>query len=90
MSGGLYNGRTLNYFWIVDKRDFQIYKKTMPLFKKYHSMLYIRDNFVLIAGGDSLTAFIYDIENNMNKKHFHPGLILSNSYGHFFNISLFY
>ena len=92
MSGGLYNGRTLNYFWIVEKKDFQIYKKTMPMFKKYHSMLYIPDNFVLIAGGDSLTTFIYDIENKtfikwayMNKKHFHPGLILSGDYVYSFS-----
>ena len=92
MSGGLYNGRTLNNFWIVDKKDYQIYKKTMPLFKKYHSMLYIPDNFVLVAGGDSLTTFIYDIENKtfikwafMNRKHFHPGLILLGDYVYCFS-----
>ena len=83
MSGGLYNGKTLNHFWIVNKKDYQIFKKTMPMFKKYHSMLYIPDNFVFIAGGDSLITFIYDIENKqfikwayMNKKHFQPGLII--------------
>ena len=63
MSGGLYNGKTLNFFWIINKKNYQILKKTMPIFKKYHSMLYIPDNFVLIAGGDSLSTQIYDIEN---------------------------
>ena len=92
MSGGLYNGKTLNHFWIVNKKDYQIFKKTMPMFKKYHSMLYIPDNFVFIAGGDSLITFIYDIENKqfikwayMNKKHFQPGLIISGDYVYSFS-----
>ena len=92
MSGGLYNGKTLNHFWIVNKKDYQIYKKTMPIFKKYHSMLYIPDNFVLIAGGDSLSTYIYDIENKqfikwafMNKKHFQPGLIINGDYVYSFS-----
>ena len=92
MSGGLYNGKTLNFFWIINKKNYQILKKTMPIFKKYHSMLYIPDNFVLIAGGDSLSTQIYDIENkqfirwaSMNKKHFHPGLIISGDYAYAFS-----
>ena len=92
MSGGSYNGKSLNYFWIVLKKDYQILKKTMPMFKKYHSMLYIPDNFILIAGGDSLITFIYDIENkqfikwaSMNKKHFQPGLIISGDYAYAFS-----
>ena len=92
MSGGLYNGKTLNYFWIINKKNFQILKKTMPILKKYHSMLYIPDNFVLIAGGDTLSTYIYDIENkqfirwaSMNKKHFQPGLIISGDYAFAFS-----
>ena len=92
MSGGLYNGKTLNYFWIINKKNFQILKKTMPILKKYHSMLYIPDNFVLIAGGDTLSTYIYDIENrqfirwaSMNKKHFQPGLIISGDYAYAFS-----
>ena len=92
MSGGLYNGKSLNYFWIINKKDFKVFKKTMPMYKKYHSMLYIPDNFILIAGGDSLSSFIYDIENKqfirwayMNKKHFQPGLILSGDYAYSFS-----
>ena len=92
MSGGLYNGKTLNYFWIINKKNFQILNKTMPILKKYHSMLYIPDNFVLIAGGDTLSTYIYDIENrqfirwaSMNKKHFQPGLIISGDYAYAFS-----
>ena len=92
MSGGLYNGKTLNYFWIINKKNFQILKKAMPILKKYHSMLYIPDNFVLIAGGDTLSTYIYDIENkqfirwaSMNKKHFQPGLIISGDYAFAFS-----
>ena len=92
MSGGLYNGKTLNYFWIINKKNFQILKKAMPILKKYHSMLYIPDNFVLIAGGDTLSTYIYDIENkqfirwaSMNKKHFQPGLIISGDYAYAFS-----
>ena len=92
MSGGLYNGKTLNHFWIVNKKDYQIIKKTMPTFKKYHSMLYIPDNFIFIVGGDSLSTFIYDIENkqfirwaNMNKKHFQPGILISGDYAYAFS-----
>ena len=92
MSGGLYNGKSLNYFWIINKKDYKIFKKTMPMYKKYHSMLYVPDNFILIAGGDSLSSFIYDIENKqfirwayMNKKHFQPGLILSGDFAYSFS-----
>ena len=92
LSGGLYNGKTLNFFWIINKKNFQILKKTMPIFKKYHSMLYIPDNFVLITGGDTLSSYIYDIENKqfirwapMNKKHFQPGLIIVGDYAYAFS-----
>ena len=92
LSGGLYNGKTLNFFWIINKQNYQILKKTMPIFKKYHSMLYIPDNFVLIAGGDTLSTYIYDIENkqfirwaSMNKKHFQPGLIIIGDYAYAFS-----
>ena len=87
MSGGVYNGRNLNLFWIVEKKNLQIFRKIMPIYKKYHSMLYIPDNFIIITGGDTLSTFIYDIQNNqfikwasLNEKHFQPGLVLYNDY----------
>ena len=36
--------------------------KSYPFFKKYHSMIYIPDNFIFITGGDSLSTIIYEIE----------------------------
>ena len=87
ISGGEVSGKAINNFWIINKNSYKINKKTMPIDKKYHSMLYIPNNFIFIAGGDSFSSIIYDIENqefikwaNMNKKHFQPGLLISGDY----------
>ena len=87
ISGGEVNGKAINNFWIIDKNSYKISKKYLPVFKKYHSMLYIPDNFIFITGGDSLSTVIYDIDNkefikwaNMNKKHFQPGLFIYGDY----------
>ena len=87
MSGGEISGKATDNFWIVNKNTYKITKKSMPIYKKYHSMLYIPDNFIFIAGGDTLNTIIYDIENqefikwaNMNKKHFQPGLFIYGDY----------
>ena len=87
ISGGEVSGKAINNFWIINKNNYKINKKTMPIDKKYHSMLYIPDNFIFIAGGDSFSSIIYDIENqefikwaNMNKKHFQPGLLINGDY----------
>ena len=92
MSGGEVSGRAINNFWIINKHNYKINKMAMPIFKKYHSMLYIPDNFILIAGGDSLNSTIYDIENQefinwayMNKKHFQPGLLIFGDYVYAFS-----
>ena len=87
ISGGEVSGKAINNFWIIDKNSYKISKKYLPVFKKYHSMLYIPDNFIFITGGDSLSTVIYDIDNkefikwaNMNKKHFQPGLFIYGDY----------
>ena len=87
MSGGEISGKAIDNFWIINKNTYKITKKSMPIYKKYHSMLYIPDNFIFIAGGDTLNTIIYDIENqefikwaNMNKKHFQPGLFIYGDY----------
>ena len=87
ISGGEFYGKAINNFWIINKHNYKINKKYMPIYKKYHSMVYIPDNFIFIAGGDSLNTTIYDIENeefinwaNMNKKHFQPGLLIYGDY----------
>ena len=92
MSGGEIYGRAINNFWIINKHNYKITKQFMPISKKYHSMLYIPDNFIFIVGGDSLNTIIYDIENqefinwaNMNKKHFQPGLYILGDYVYAFS-----
>ena len=92
ISGGEVSGKTSNYFWVINKNSYKISKKTLPVYKKYHSMLYIPDNYIFITGGDSLSTVIYDIENkefikwaNMNKKHFQPGLFIFGDYVYAFS-----
>jgi len=92
ISGGEMAGKAINNFWIIDKSDYKIIKLVMPFEKKYHSMLYIPDNFIFVAGGNSLDSFLYDIERQifitwakMNKKHFQPALFLYGDYVYAFS-----
>ena len=92
ISGGEMAGKAINNFWIINKNDYKITKKIMPIDKKYHSMLYIPDSFIIIAGGNSLETLIYDIEKqvfikwaNMNKKHFQPALFNYGKYVYAFS-----
>jgi len=92
ISGGEIEGKAINNFWIIDKSDYKIIKLVMPFEKKNHSMLYITDNFIFVAGGNSLETFLYDIEKkvfikwaNMNKKHFQPAIFLYGDYVYAFS-----
>ena len=92
ISGGEMAGKAINNFWIINKNDYKITKTIMPIEKKYHSMVYIPDSFILIAGGNSLETLIYDIEKqvfirwaNMNRKHFQPALINYGDYVYAFS-----
>ena len=92
ISGGEMAGKAINNFWIINKNDYKIIKKIMPIEKKYHSMLYIPDSFIFIAGGNSLETLVYDIEKqvfikwaNMNKKHFQPALFNYENYVYAFS-----
>ena len=85
--GGEISGKGLNNFWIVNKNNYKIKQKKLPVSKKYHSMLYIPDNFIFVVGGDTLSTIIYDIENEefinwakMNKNNFQPGLLINGDY----------
>ena len=87
LSGGEFSGKASYYFWIINKTNFKIIKQLMPISKKYHSMLFIADNFIFITGGDTLNTIIYDIETkdfiewaNMNKTHFQPGIFIYGDY----------
>jgi len=52
ISGGEMAGKAINNFWIINKNDYKIIIKIIPIDKKYHLMLYISDSFVIIAGGN--------------------------------------
>ena len=87
ISGGEISGKAINNFWIINKNNYKIKKRKLPVNKKYHSMLYISDNFIFIVGGDTLNTLIYDIANeefinwaNMNKNNFQPGLLINGDY----------
>ena len=87
ISGGEISGKAINNFWIINKNNYKIKKRKLPINKKYHSMLYISDNFIFIVGGDTLNTLIYDIANeefinwaNMNKNNFQPGLLINGDY----------
>ena len=92
ISGGEVSGKAINNFWIIDKNDYKIIKLVMPFEKKYHSMLYIPDDFIFVAGGNSLESFLYDIGKqifikwaNMNKNRFQPALFLYGDYVYAFS-----
>ena len=85
ISGGKFNERKINNFWIINNEFYSIQKLNMIFPKSNHSMLYININkkeIIFLAGGDDLKTFYYDIKNNifvewgdMNDFHFRPGLI---------------
>jgi hypothetical protein len=60
--GGIYYKNAINDFWIINKEDFSIELKKMPTAKRDHSMIYIPNQLVFIAGGDDAKCFIFDIQ----------------------------
>jgi len=59
--GGVYYKNPINDFWIINKEDYSIELKKMPLAKRDHSMIYIPNQQVLIVGGGDNKCIIYDI-----------------------------
>ena len=59
--GGIYYKNPINDFWIINKEDYSIELKKMPLAKRDHSMIYIPNQQVLIVGGGDNKCIIYDI-----------------------------
>lgn len=87
ISGGIYFGEPSNEFWIIDHRNYRITKKEMPENKSNHSMLYLPDDKILIAGGDDVNSFYYDIKegnfhyySDMNGIHPSPALVKMNNF----------
>ena len=77
---------------MMDKNNFETKKYKMPIIKKNHSMLYIPDNFIFFAGGNSLETFFFDIEKSefiqwgkMNTRTQKPALFLYGDYIYSFN-----
>ena len=85
--GGVYDKNPINDFWIISKEDYSIELKQMPLPRRDHSMIYIPNNLVLIAGGGDAKCFIFDIQKNrfinwadLNNSCNKPALINCNNY----------
>ena len=85
--GGIYYKNPINDFWIINKEDYSIELKKMPLPRRDHSMLYLPNQLVLIAGGDDTKCFIFDIQKkiflnyaDLNGKYNKPSLLNINNY----------
>ena len=85
--GGVYYKNPINDFWIINKEDYSIELKKMPLAKRDHSMIYIPNQLVLIVGGGDNKCIIYDIQKDiffdwadLNDKHYKPALFILNNY----------
>ena len=85
--GGVYYKNPINDFWIINKEDYSIELKKMPMSKRDHSMIYIPNQFVLIAGGGDNKCIIYDIQKkiffnwaDLNNIHYKPALFILNNY----------
>ena len=96
ISGGLFEEKKINLFWIIDNNYYSVKKINMLFPKAVHSMTYIYNNgkeIIFIAGGDDLKTFYYDIKNNtfvewgdMNGIHYLPGLIHLGNYLYSFHL----
>ena len=86
LSGGNSDNNISNNFWIIDSKK-SITKKEMPSPKENHSMLYLKEKYILITGGNDLKTFFYDINKNsfitcadLNHKCLKPALFRYNNY----------
>ena len=96
ISGGMFEEKKINLFWIIDNKYYRVKKINMLFPKAVHSMTYIYNNgkeIIFIAGGDDLKTFYYDIKNNsfvewgdMNGIHYLPGLIHLGNYLYSFHL----
>ena len=85
--GGVYYENSINDFWIINKEDYSIEKRKMPLPRRDHSMIYIPNNLILIAGGGDAKCFIFDIQKkiffkwaDLNDSYSKPALLSFNNY----------
>lgn len=85
--GGIYYKNAINDFWIINKEDYSIELKKMPFPRRDHSMIYLPNQTVLIAGGDDAKCFIFDIQKkiflnyaDLNGIYNKPSLLNFNNY----------
>ena len=82
ISGGQYLEENLKNFWIINNQLYSVKEQQLPYTKSNHSMLYLREGYVLITGGNNLKTFYYDVNKNnfvecgdLHFKHKEPALI---------------
>ena len=88
VSGGTFNNKIQDDFWIINNENFQIENIKMLAPKKNHSMLYINSlNYIIIVGGNDKKCFLFDITNKifknlpeLNDIHLEPALCVSDNY----------
>ena len=85
--GGIYSKNAINDFWIINKEDYSIEIKKMPQAKRDHSMIYLPNQLIFIAGGDDVKCFIFDIQKkifinyaDLNGIYSKPALLNFNNY----------
>ena len=65
ISGGNADNNISNIFWIIDKNKKIITKTEMPFPKENHSMIFLKEKYILVTGGNDLKTFFYDINKNL-------------------------
>ena len=101
LSGGENSDVALDYFWIINNKNYNLFRKRMPFPKSKHSMVYIPNwgvngkgsGAVFIAGGEDIKTFFYDINKkefynwgDMSLKHIKPALLVYRNYLYCFNL----
>ena len=87
LSGGEYNHEIITDFWIINNNNYSIKCLKIPSPKSEHSMLNIKDDYILIIGGNDTKTYLYNIIKNefifwenTNYIHLNPSVILFNNY----------
>ena len=75
------NGEVIDYFWDIDLKNRNIAEPIQIPPKKYHSMIFIPNNYVFIVGGNDKKTFYFNTENaevsewaNLNNIRIEPAL----------------
>ena len=87
LSGGEYNNEIITDFWIINNNNYSIKCLKIPSPKSEHSMFNIKDDYILIIGGNDTKTYLYNIIKNefifwenTNYIHLNPSVILFNNY----------